>query len=69
MDFGKVQYTMSMTGEELGEAIKFYAKEKYGSDIKIVRIEHLTKRWTDGFGMGEMDYKRPDGLKIVLEGE
>lgn len=69
MNFGKAQYTMTMTEEELVQAIEFYAKVKYSTDIKIISLEHVTKRWTEGFGMGEIDYEKPDGLKIIVEGE
>ena len=68
MDFGKVQYTLSMTEEELREAIEYYTLHKYQQKIKIQTLTHKTREWTEGYGMCERDLSEPDGVSFTCEG-
>ena len=70
MNMSKPTYTMSMTEDELLEAIEYYMLNKYKNSIKIKNLTHKTKTWTEGGGgMMEMDYSKPNGIEFTCEGE
>lgn len=47
MNISKAQYKMSMSEEELIEAIEFYTKHKYNQDVKITYLKHNVGYETD----------------------
>lgn len=60
----EANYTLRMSEDELKLAIEFYMRHKYKQSIKVGYVKHKFKQWTEGHGMGEIDYSEPDGLEI-----
>ena len=65
MESSKAVYTMSMSEDELKEAIEFYTEHKYKQRIKIENLKHKTRSYTEGFGAYERDYSEPDGVSFT----
>ena len=58
-------YKMSMTEDELIEAIEYFSLHKHGVEINIINLTHKTKNWTGGHGLSEIDYSEPDGVMFT----
>lgn len=70
MKITKPTYTMYLSEDELIAALEHYTLYKYNQYIKIKRLKHREKIWTEGEGgMPEMDYTTPDGVEFTCEGE
>lgn len=67
MNMSKPLYTMSMTEEELIEALEYYTEHVHGQKINIKTLKHKVRSWTEGFGMCEMDHSEPDGIEFTCE--
>lgn len=67
MKFSNSKIKIEISEEELKEIIKKHIISEYGKNITIKSVEHLTYNWTEGYGMCEMDYSRPNGLSIIAE--
>lgn len=60
--------TVSLTEDELHEAVEYYMNKHYNESIKIKHLKHKERTWTEGGGgMMEMDYSVPDGIEFTCE--
>lgn len=67
MIISKATYKMSLSEEELKEAIEFYTKHKYNQDISIKYLTHKVGYRTDGHGAMEIDIPYQEGVEFICE--
>lgn len=59
---------MSLTEDELQEAVEYYIANVYEQTVKIKHIKHKERTWAEGGGgMPEIDYSTPDGIEFTCE--
>lgn len=67
MKFSNSKIKIEISEEELKQIIEKHLLLNYDKNVTISTLEHKTHRWTEGHGMCEMDYSRPNGLLIIAE--
>ena len=67
MQITKPTYTMTLSEQDLAEAVAYWIKNVHKQNIKIKNIQHLVGTRTDGHGMMEIDIPYQEGLKITVE--
>jgi len=62
--------TITLSEQELYQAIEFYLKHAHDKNVSIKSLSHLTREWTEGGGgMMEIDYSEPNGVRFECVGE
>ena len=57
--------TITLSEQELYQAIEFYLKHAHDKTVSITSLSHLTREWTEGGGgMMEIDYSEPNGVRF-----
>lgn len=67
MEISKATYKMSLSEEELKEAIEFYTKHKYSQEIKIKYLMHKVGSRTEGCDHMEIDIPYQEGVEFICE--
>lgn len=67
MKFSNSKIKIEISEEELKDILQKHINNEYGKNVTVQHVDHLVKQWTEGYGMMERDYSRPNGLLVIVE--